>query len=78
MPAPILVTGATGTVGSRVVTTLAGAGADVRAASRHLSARLPERAEPVRFDFHDPTTFAAAFAGVRTCSGAPARARPAG
>ena len=66
MPAPILVTGATGTVGSRVVAALVGSGAVVRAASRTPSDRPAGPVEQVRFDFHDPSTFAAAFAGVRT------------
>ena len=66
MGAPILVTGATGTVGSRVVEALAGAGAAVRAASRAPSDQPREPVSPVRFDFHDPSTFGPAFAGVRT------------
>ena len=65
MPAPVLVTGATGTVGRRVVSVLARSGVAVRAAARRPG---PESTlvEPVSFDFHDPTTFAATFAGIET------------
>jgi uncharacterized protein YbjT (DUF2867 family) len=66
VPAPVLVTGATGTVGSRVVSALTKAGVPVRAAARTPPPRTDDLVEPVRFDFHDPTTFAAALAGVRT------------
>lgn len=61
MSGPILVTGATGNVGAPLVTFLRAAGAVVRPA-----ARRPADLEGVRFDFVDPTTWAAAFAGVRT------------
>lgn len=75
-PSPILVTGATGTVGRPLVDALLAAGADVRAASRHPAAGAPSaqgtsqggggRLESVRFDLTDPTTWSAAFTGVRT------------
>ncbi|MFD3685606.1 NAD(P)H-binding protein [Nocardiopsis sp. NPDC058631] len=54
-PAPVLVVGATGTTGSRVVSRLAALGQDVRAASR----RAPDQpgARAVRFDWYDPQTF---------------------
>jgi uncharacterized protein YbjT (DUF2867 family) len=59
----VLVTGATGKVGRRLIPVLVRRGVTVRAASRSL---LPERAgiEPVRFDWRDENTFAAARKGV--------------
>ncbi|OLZ63615.1 ergot alkaloid biosynthesis protein [Streptomyces sp. IMTB 2501] len=57
-----LVTGATGTTGSRTVTRLVAAGHRVRAASRGAT-RLPG-AEAVRFDWYDPATHGAALAGA--------------
>lgn len=51
----ILVTGATGTTGSRVAALLEQAGADVRRASR---------SAPVRFDWSDPATHGRAFDGA--------------
>ncbi|ALE75295.1 oxidoreductase [Pseudonocardia sp. EC080610-09] len=51
----VLVTGATGTTGSRVAALLDDAGADVRRAAR---------STPVRFDWADPATHDAAFDGV--------------
>ncbi|TRW46691.1 NmrA family NAD(P)-binding protein [Georgenia yuyongxinii] len=60
--APILVSGPSGNVGRTVVAALVAAGADVRAASRDAHAAGPVRG--VRFDFTDPTTWPAAFAGV--------------
>ena len=65
MSAPVLVTGATGTVGRNVVSILARSGVAVRAAARR-PGQQSRLVEPVSFDFHDPTTFAATFAGVRT------------
>lgn len=67
----ILVTGTTGKVGRRIVPRLLRRGATVRAASR---SPLAERAgvEPVRFDWDDPATYAAARRGVRAiylCTG---------
>lgn len=71
MTAPILVTGATGTVGRGVVGALTGRGLPVRAAARRPSAGGRDQAgcrllAPVVFDFADPTTFEATFAGVHT------------
>lgn len=71
---PILVTGATGTVGRPLVDALLAAGAHVRAASRHPAATSPEqgtsrvddRFESVRFDLTDPATWSASFTGVET------------
>lgn len=57
----MLVTGATGNVGAPLVEALRAAGADVRPAARHT--RDPDG---VRFDFLDPATWDAAFAGVRS------------
>lgn len=51
----VLVTGATGTTGSRVATRLAARGSAVRAASR---------SGAVRFDWYDPATHADALTGV--------------
>lgn len=65
MVAPVVVTGATGTVGRHVVSSLVQRGVPVRAAARHPPA-ASDLVEPVRFDFADPTTFAAAFSGART------------
>ncbi len=62
----ILVTGATGNVGGDVLRGLLDLGAPVRAAVTDplRAARLPEAANPVRFDFTDPSSFAAALEGV--------------
>nr|WSZ96665.1 NAD(P)H-binding protein [Streptomyces sp. NBC_00857] len=63
--ATILVTGATGTTGSRVVTRLAELGHTVKAATRHPATALDDgprdsaqnAVRPVRFDWNDPATF---------------------
>lgn len=57
-----LVTGATGTTGSRTTAALAAAGHPVRAASRRATPLPGTR--PVRFDWYDPTTHADALAGA--------------
>lgn len=64
---PVLVTGATGTIGRHVVAGLQAAGRSVRAAVPH-----PERADElgarvslVRFSFTDPSTWAATFDGAQ-------------
>ncbi|MCZ4603644.1 NAD(P)H-binding protein [Streptomyces sp. Lzd4kr] len=57
-----LVTGATGTTGSRIAAQLTAAGHPVRAAGR--KAVPVAGAEPVRFDWYDPGTHAAALDGV--------------
>lgn len=57
--APILVTGATGTTGSRVVAQLKALGRDVRSASRSA-----QGAGSVRFDWADPETYGPAADGV--------------
>lgn len=73
----ILVTGATGHVGSELVRLLAAAGEPVRAMTRRpAQARFPAGPEAVYGDAADPESLAAAFAGVAT-SGRPA-AEPAG
>jgi len=68
---PIVVTGATGTVGRSVVDLLLAAGAPVRAAVRSSSATegpgaLPVEVDRVLFDWQDPATWDAAFAGARS------------
>lgn len=62
MTEPILVTGATGNTGVPVVAGLRDRGDAVRAATRRPD---PGDADAVRFDWFDPSTFAAALAGVR-------------
>ncbi|MGV9454523.1 NAD(P)H-binding protein [Streptomyces sp. NPDC003635] len=57
-----LVTGATGTTGSRTTAALTAAGHPVRAASRRATPLPGTR--PVRFDWYDPTTHADALAGT--------------
>jgi uncharacterized protein YbjT (DUF2867 family) len=57
-----LVIGASGTTGSRVVAQLAAAGHGAKAANRR--ATPVPGAAPVRFDWHDPSTHAAALDGV--------------
>jgi uncharacterized protein YbjT (DUF2867 family) len=66
---PVLVTGASGTIGSRVVAGLVAAGRPVRAAlvdPERSSADLGAAVTPVRFDFTDASTWPATFAGVET------------
>ncbi|PNE37248.1 NAD(P)H-binding protein [Streptomyces noursei] len=59
---PVLVTGATGTTGSRLVARLTRAGLPTRAAGRH---PVPVTgAEPVAFDWTDPATHDAALDGA--------------
>ncbi|MFE3881225.1 NAD(P)H-binding protein [Kitasatospora sp. NPDC059146] len=58
----VLVTGATGTTGSRTAARLVAAGHRVRAAGR--SATPLPGTEPVRFDWFDPATFDGALAGT--------------
>ncbi len=61
----ILVTGATGTIGSDVVRQLAGRGAKVRALTRDpAKAQLPAGVEVVRGDYGDPASLDAASAGA--------------
>ncbi|MGF6881673.1 uncharacterized protein YbjT (DUF2867 family) [Nocardia sp. GAS34] len=61
----ILVTGATGTVGSEVVRQLAKRGEKVRALTRNPgAAKLPEGVEVVRGDYAEPESLAAAMSGV--------------
>ncbi len=61
----MLVTGATGNVGSEVLRRLVERGVLVRAGVRDPAAEAgPPGAEPVRLDFMDPHTFAAALGGI--------------
>ncbi|MGW7525986.1 NAD(P)H-binding protein [Streptomyces sp. NPDC054783] len=62
IPGTTLVIGATGTTGVRTAAGLAAAGHRVKAASRR--ATPVGGAEPVRFDWYDPTTFGAALDGA--------------
>ncbi|MDA3935470.1 MAG: SDR family oxidoreductase [Actinomycetota bacterium] len=59
MSAPVLVTGATGTVGSEVVRELLDRKQRVRATATNAksASRTPTGAQAVRFDFEDPSTF---------------------
>jgi uncharacterized protein YbjT (DUF2867 family) len=59
VPQTILVTGATGKVGRRLVPVLVRRGANVRAASRAPMSKRPS-IEPVRFDWDDENTYGAA------------------
>ena len=78
----ILVTGATGKVGRQTVSQLLGAGAEVRALTRHAdAARLPGDVDVVGGDLSDPDTLAPALEDVEavfliwpftTAEGAPA------
>ncbi|MFJ8940581.1 NmrA family NAD(P)-binding protein [Streptomyces sp. NPDC102365] len=61
-PAAVLVLGATGTTGSRVVSRLVGEGRRVKAAGRR--ATPVAGAEAVRFDWYDPATYEGALAGA--------------
>ncbi|MGW1807653.1 NAD(P)H-binding protein [Streptomyces sp. NPDC002078] len=61
----ILVTGATGTIGSDVVRQLAARGEKVRALTRDAAkARVPAGVEVVRGDFHEPASLGVALEGV--------------
>ncbi|MBD2304841.1 SDR family oxidoreductase [Chroococcidiopsis sp. FACHB-1243] len=65
----ILVTGATGNVGSEVVRLLSKRGYSVKAAVRSHSAsriHLPSGVESVAFDFEQPQNFEPAFRGINT------------
>jgi uncharacterized protein YbjT (DUF2867 family) len=62
----ILVTGASGTVGSEVVKALGGSGAKIRAGYRTRPQNIPSGVESVALDFDDRDTVAAALMGVET------------
>jgi len=62
----ILVTGASGTVGSEVVKALGGSGTKVRAGYRTRPQNIPSGVESVGLDFDDGDTVAAALMGVET------------
>ena len=67
MPRPILVTGALGTIGRRVVGGLVDRGRVVRAADvdpAALATSFGPEIQSVRFDFTDPSSWAGAFEGV--------------
>ncbi|SHN48089.1 NAD(P)H-binding protein [Cryptosporangium aurantiacum] len=63
MTSPVLVTGATGKTGRRVVAQLVARGVPVRAGVRGGSA--PDGAEPVRFEWRNVHTYRPALAGIR-------------
>ncbi len=68
MSSPILVIGALGNVGTEVVRQILARGGNVRAADmdvRKLEEKFGASVEAVRFDFTDPTTYAATFQGVK-------------
>lgn len=60
----MLVTGATGNVGLPLVAALTRESRTVRTAARHLAVNSDPCVDAVQFDFTDPSTFDAAFAGV--------------
>ena len=61
----VLVTGATGSLGRTVVTTLCAKGLKVKAATRNLTkAAFPAGVDSVKFDYQDPGTFEAALKRV--------------
>jgi uncharacterized protein YbjT (DUF2867 family) len=64
----VLVTGATGTIGTEVTAALLARGAAVRALvrGRDRAGRLPPGVEPVLGDLHDPHSVTAALANVET------------
>jgi uncharacterized protein YbjT (DUF2867 family) len=62
--AVVLVPAARGNVGRPVVEALVTAGREVRAALRQPGHHVVTGAEPVEFDFTEPGTWPAAFAGV--------------
>ncbi|MDP2234401.1 MAG: SDR family oxidoreductase [Actinomycetota bacterium] len=66
MNGTVLITGATGNVGSEVLTNLLGRGVSVRAAvtDEASAARLPADVSNALFDFEDPATFGAALKNV--------------
>lgn len=66
MISAILVTGATGNIGTEVVKRLSDVGANVRVAVRQtdVDAIKSAKVEPVEFDFNRPKTIGAAFKGV--------------
>ncbi|WP_062981146.1 NAD(P)H-binding protein [Nocardia anaemiae] len=59
----IVITGATGTIGSEVVRQLAARGVPVRAVTRNPQ-RVPAEVEAVRGDYRDPDSMAAAMTGA--------------
>lgn len=62
----ILITGASGTVGSEIVKALAGRGAAVRAGYRTRPQNVPKGVESVALDYDRPETLRPALAGVET------------
>ncbi|WP_225755322.1 NmrA family NAD(P)-binding protein [Actinotalea sp. Marseille-Q4924] len=66
MEPPVLVLGATGTVGSAVLAELRALGVPARAAVRRSGQAVAGAAEAVAFDLTEPATWPGAFAGVRT------------
>ncbi|MGC7095418.1 SDR family oxidoreductase [Amycolatopsis lurida] len=73
----VLVTGARGNIGSRLVAELARRGHPVRASARDLTGlTLPEGVEPVRLDLLDPRNADAALAGIDAIFLYPTRQAP--
>ena len=64
--AKVLVTGATGFIGKRLVEALLGAGLPVRCLARHPDARIPAAAECVSGDLLDRSSLKDAFRGIET------------
>jgi len=65
-PGRVLVTGASGFIGRRLVATLLKAGATVRCLSRRLGTRFPPGAEKIIGDLLDPPSLDQALAGIDT------------
>jgi len=63
---PVLITGATGTIGARVAEGLRSAGVPLRLATRRPEETDAPGVDAVRFDFVDAKTWGPAFDGVRT------------
>ena len=68
MTGKILITGATGKVGSELIKILVNNGETVRAATRNpfsAGLKIQENVESVEFDYEQPETFATALKGIK-------------